>query len=111
MKQKLTKTTNKLFHYKNEQKIDGQNPNMVGDCSELMGNCSELRGDCSGLRGSCSGLRGDCSELRGDCSGLRGDCSGLMGNLDDCEITTEERIKKIDIKELITKENIGEKRK
>ena len=52
---------------------------------------SRLSGDCSGLTGDCSGLSGDCSRLSGDCTRLFGDCSGLTGNIDNCEITEEER--------------------
>ena len=76
-----------LFYFDNSEWIEGKNPNMRGNCSRLYGNCSGLNGDCSGLKG--------------DCSGLKGDCSGLYGNLKDCEITDEERIKGVDIKDLI----------
>ena len=93
MKKALTKKT-ELHHYKNGVRIKGAKKNMSG-------NCGELSGDCSGLRGECSGLSGECSELRGKCSELWGDCSGLSGNLDDCEITEEERAKGINIQDLV----------
>lgn len=41
------------------------------------------------------------SRLSGDCSGLRGDCSGLRGNLDDCELSADERSRGVYIKCLI----------
>jgi len=74
---------------------------LVREAKELTGMHGGLRGDCSGLRGDCSELRGDCSELRGDCSELRGDCSGLRGNLDECEITAEDRAEGVDLKNLV----------
>ena len=88
MKKSLKKVSSELYRYKNGERIDGANPNMGGDCS--------------GLRGDCSWLRGECSGLYGECSGLRGECSGLRGNLDECEITAEDRKKGIDIKDLIS---------
>ena len=52
-----------------------------------------LRGDLSGLRGEIHpGLWGDLSGLRGDLSGLRGEIpADLVGNIDECEISDEER--------------------
>ena len=55
-----------LFYYQSGKRVEGKNPAMTGNCSELWGDCSELRGNCSGLRGICSGLRGDCPDLKGD---------------------------------------------
>ena len=86
MKKLLTKKENNLYHYIDDKKISGKNPNMSGDCSYLSG-------DCSGLYGYCS--------LYGDCSGLVGDCSGLRGDLDKCEISDAERSKGIFIGDLI----------
>ena len=37
----------------------------------------------------------------GDLSGVRGDLSGVSGNIDDCEITDEDRKKGISIDDLI----------
>jgi len=87
MKKELTRTTNNLYYYKGEVRVDGKNPDMYRDCTDLIGDCTDLSGDCSGLSGNCSGLYGDCTGLRGD--------------LDDCEITDEDREKGVDIKELI----------
>ena len=39
--------------------------------------------------------------LKGDVSDLRGDVSGLTGNIDDCDITSEERKAGIKITDLI----------
>ena len=39
--------------------------------------------------------------LRGNLSDLRGDLSGLWGNLDECEISDEERKAGIDIEKLV----------
>jgi|GEM_PF-2599469 len=87
MKRKLKKTHKDLYYYSDEEKIIGKNPKMNGDCSGL-------RGDCTYLSGNCTGLRGVCTYLSGDCTGIRGD-------LDDCEITDEEREKGININDLI----------
>ena len=41
------------------------------------------------------------SGLSGDVTGLRGNVTGLWGDVDECEITDEERAKGVDVKELI----------
>jgi hypothetical protein len=46
-------------------------------------------------------LRGDVTGLRGDVTGLRGDVTGLRGDVDDCELTTLDRKKGINIMDLI----------
>jgi len=61
----------------------------------------KLTGDVDGLRGNVDGLTGNVSGLTGDASGLIGDASGLLGNIDDCEITKEERENGINIIDLI----------
>jgi hypothetical protein len=53
------------------------------------------------LTGNCSRLSGNCSGLSGNCSGLSGDCTELSGNLDDCQITDDERSAGVNITELI----------
>ena len=98
MKKALIKTKKEFYHFENGKKVDGKNAEMSGDCSNLWG-------DCSNLRGNCTNLWGDCSGLSGDCSNLRGDCTGLLGNLDDCEITDNERKIGIDIEKLIGGQN------
>ena len=79
MKSKLSRNVVHLHHFLNMEMVEGPNPH---------------------LRGNCSGLSGDCSSLSGNCSGLRGDCSGLWGNLDECEITPEDRRKEVFISTL-----------
>lgn len=67
MKRLLIKTKKyKLFHIVNGVEIDGEKPNMAGDCT-----------------------------------GLRGDCTGLWGNLDDCNISDDERKNGINITGLV----------
>lgn len=61
----------------------------------------KLVGMHSNLRGDCSGLWGDCSGLRGDCSGLSGNCSGLRGDLDECEISDDDRASGVEIASLV----------
>ena len=101
MKKALSRVTTKLYHYKGDIKVDGTNGEMIGNCTGLYGNCSGLSGDCSGLSGNCTGLSGDCTRLNGNCSGLRGNFTGLSGDLDECDITDEDREKGIDIDELV----------
>ena len=73
MKKALTKSNNNLYHYKDLIKTEGKNEYMYGDCTWL----------------------------RGDCSGLRGDCTWLRGDFDNCDLTKEDRIKGVEIKDLI----------
>lgn len=51
--------------------------------------------------GYLSGVWGDLSGVWGDLTGVRGDLSGVSGNIDDCEITDEDRKKGISIDDLI----------
>jgi len=64
--------------------------------------------DCFGLEGDCTKLVGDCSGLIGDCTGLRGDCTGLRGNLNEADLTPNDRQKGVDIKSLIKTTEGGE---
>jgi len=89
MKKALTRNNNK-------------NHKLIGMHDGLRGNCSWLRGDCSKLIGNCSELGGDCAGLSGDCSGLRGNCSWLSGDLDECEISREDRENGVSIEVLIS---------
>jgi hypothetical protein len=73
------------------------------DAFELRGDCTKLRGVISPeLWGDCTGLWGEISpELQGNCTGLRGDISDLRGDIDDAEITADERATGIDIERLV----------
>ena len=84
----------RLWRKDNGKRIDGPNERMYGNCTDLYGDCTDLYGECTGLRGVCTGLRGDCTGLRGVCTGLRGD-------LDDCEISGEDRANRVEIRCLI----------
>lgn|SRR3990167_1989799 len=96
MKKSLTKTKRQdIYYYKNDTKIIINRNARSTYPSELRGNISsELSGDISGLSGDIS------SELRGNISGLSGNCTNIEGNLDDCELTDEDREKRVDIKDL-----------
>ena len=49
-----------------------------------------------------TGLYGNISsELYGDISGLYGDCANIKGNLNDCELSDENREKGININDLV----------
>ena len=53
------------------------------------------------LAGDFSGLRGVCTGLIGDCTGVDGDCTNYAGDLDECEITEEDREYRIRISDLV----------
>ena len=93
-------------------RLTGMHDGITGVISpELRGDITGLRGNISGLMGNITGLRGDISpelrgeispELRGYITGLRGEISpDLRGNIDDCELTPDDRKKGVDIKDLI----------
>ena len=89
MKAILTYVKAELYHIVNGEKKEGLH--------------SGLRGDVSGLSGDVSGLRGDVSGLSGDVSGLIGNVSPyLRGDVNDCELSEEERKSGIDVKQLCT---------
>ena len=94
MKNKLKKTTVTIWHFVDGVKVDGAPSTVWGDVSDVSGDLSDVRGDLSGVRGDLSGVRGDLSGVRGYLSGVRGD-------LDICEITDEDRVKGINISDLI----------
>ena len=94
MKQVLKSSKEGLYYFVDGVKIDGKNPKMSGDCSGLCG-------DCSGLSGECRGLNGDCTGVSGNCTGLWGECTGVFGDLDQAGITDLERMKGLDIRDLI----------
>ena len=125
MKKQLTKENKEIYYYKDDKKItiDRNDKNtypsgLYGDITGLYGNISsglygnissELYGDISGLYGKISsglsgditGLYGDITGLYGNISGLYGDCTSIKGNLDDCELTEDDRKKGINIVDLI----------
>uniref|UniRef100_A0A6H1ZDX4 Uncharacterized protein n=1 Tax=viral metagenome TaxID=1070528 RepID=A0A6H1ZDX4_9ZZZZ len=88
------KKSQNLFYVKDGKKIDNNHSGLSGDCSGLSG-------DCTGLSGDCTGLRGDCTGLSGNCTGLSGNCFELSGDLNDCNLSYEEREKGININDLI----------
>ena len=47
------------------------------------------------------GISGDVSGISGNVSGIRGDVSGIWGNLDECELTDEEREQGVQIEDLL----------
>jgi len=61
----------------------------------------KIRGIANYLYGDVSGLSGDVSGLSGDVSGLYGIATNMSGNIDDCELTDEERKNGVDINDLI----------
>jgi hypothetical protein len=48
-----------------------------------------------------TGISGDVSGISGSMTGISGDVSGVTWNIDDCEITYEERLKWVSISDLI----------
>ena len=83
----LRKITEKLYYFKDGEKIRGANQDMSGDYFQLIGDCSGLFGDCSGLVG--------------DCTGVSGYCTGVKGDIDFYSIVGKERQTGINIADLI----------
>jgi hypothetical protein len=48
-----------------------------------------------------TGISGDVSGISGSMTGISGDVSGVTWNIDDCEITYEERLIWVSISDLI----------
>jgi hypothetical protein len=67
----------RLYWMNGDVRVFGPNPNLTGMTQRL--------------RGDCSGLTGTASALAGDVTGITGDVTGLHGNLDDCDITPQDR--------------------
>tara|TARA_Y100000310_G_C20684025_1_gene817816 strand:- start:85 stop:456 length:372 start_codon:yes stop_codon:yes gene_type:complete len=61
-----------------------------GDCTRLE-YADYVTGCVTGLYGDAMNLVGDVTFLSGDCTGIEGDAYETKGNLDDCELTEEER--------------------
>lgn len=80
MKKALKRAFGVCYYYKDGKRIEGVHDRISGDVS---------------------GISGDVSGISGDVGGISGDVNGLYGNLDDCELTDEERTKGVDIKDLI----------
>ena len=70
--------------------------NQLSGTANINGNCSAINGI---LR---EDLRGYVSEhLQGDITGLYGDCTNVHGNIDNCNLTQEEREAGVDITTLV----------
>lgn len=83
MKQNLTKRNKEIYFY-----IDGKKK--IIDRNDKSTYPSKLTGNISDLTGNIGGLYGNCTDIQGD--------------LDNCDITEEERKEGIDIRDLINKE-------
>ena len=104
MKKALKKEVKEIYFYLNGVKniIDRDNEetypvNLSGDISPaLYGNITAFIGEIS------PDLYGKISlTLSGNITKIYGDCTGITGDLDECEITEEDRKKGINIKDLI----------
>jgi len=80
------------YYDKSDLRVDGVPPGVRGDLSGIVGDLSGIEGDLTGIRGNLSGIRGNLS-------GIRGDLTDTWGNVDDCEITDEDRKRGISIEE------------
>ncbi len=81
--------------------LGGDVTGIYGDVTGIYGKVTGLSGRVTGLDGDVTGLDGDVTGLKGDVTGIYGKAPGLGGNIDDCEITEEERRKGINIEDLI----------
>jgi hypothetical protein len=82
-------------------------PELTGDISGLTGDTELLYGHCDGLWGNVGKLWGDISGLKGDCTGVVGCTTKISGNLDECELTLENRVRWAHIENLIGETIIG----
>ena len=89
---KLKETT--IYYVKDGVRVEGVHANLSGDVSNLSGYVFNLSGDVSNLRG-------DVSNLSGDVTGVKGDVTQVIGNLDDCELTEEDRKNGVDVSVLL----------
>jgi len=115
MKKLLTRNKRPYWYWKNDEKIfdipDGIHGDLTdvsgnlscirGDLTDVRGNLSRIHGDLIDVSGNLSGISGDLTGISGDLTGIIGDLTGIRGDLTDCELTKEDRIKGVDISELI----------
>ncbi len=87
MKKALYRAKNPLYYFKDGVRVLGAHDLMWGDVTGIYGNVSDIVGNVSGIVGNVSGIVGD--------------ASGLHGNLDECDITDEERKNGVLITDLI----------
>lgn len=91
---KALKIETTIYHIKDGVRIEGAPEGVTG-------NLSNIRGDLSGVTGNLSGITGDLYGIRGNLTGITGNLTGISGDIDDCEITDEERAKGVHIEQLI----------
>lgn len=111
MKQMLVKNSSVdfLYHYSEDGLLlEGAHMNIIvcngtncdkklyGDCTRIYGNINS-----GNLYGDCTGLRGFIFKLIGNCTGVFGDCTLISGNIDDCDISDEERKNGVAVSDLI----------
>lgn len=94
MKKELAKITREMYYYDGGIKIMGVPEGITGDLTGI-------RGDLTCIRGNFTDITGDISGIRGDLTRIRGDLTGITGDLDDCEITEDDRVKGINIMDLV----------
>ena len=80
MKKALKKIPSATYYYKDYKRVEG-----VPD----------------DIRGDLTYIRGDLTYITGDLTGIRGNLTGITGDIDDCEITAEERVAGISVEDLI----------
>ena len=94
MKKMLNFEKKETWYFVDGKRITGIHDNIWGNVSGITGNVTGITGDLSGITGNVSGIRADVT-------GIRGDVTDISGDVDACEITSDERKKGIDIKDLI----------
>ena len=80
MKKALQRKSSATYYYKDDKRVEG-----VPD----------------DIRGDLTYIRGDLTYITGDLTGIRGNLTGITGDIDDCEITAEERVAGISVEDLI----------
>jgi hypothetical protein len=87
MKTLLKKIPNELFYFANGKKIKGIHDGIAGNVSDIIEDVSNIIGNVSNIIGNVSGIQGIVSDL--------------AGNLNECEITPDERKAGINVADLI----------
>lgn len=74
---------------------------MLESVANITGIHDGIYGNVSNIRGNVSAIRGNVSNISGNVSGIYGNVSHISGDLDECEITNEDRTRGIDINSLV----------
>ena len=101
MKKELKRISSSTYYYKDSKRVEGVPPYITGYLTGIRGDLTDITGDLTDITGDLTDIRGDLTNIRGALTDITGSLTGIRGDLDDCEITTEERAKGIRVEDLI----------